>query len=56
MDTTRELLNDFTVDGMTVRVEIVREDGEPPCLVVSGLDCNLEGEMPGEYYLTPAAA
>lgn len=42
------------VDGLSVAVDlVVTADG--PCLRLAGATCNLEGEQPGEYYLTPLA-
>lgn len=42
----------ISAGGRQVKVVAeVTEDG--PVVRLSGIDCDLEGEMPGEYYLTP---
>ena len=42
----------LTLDGLTVEVTLTRsEDG--PRVELGGVNCNLEGDMPGEYLLTP---
>lgn len=53
---TRELLHDVVVNGCTIRVEHVIDDDGSHAVELSGVDCDLEGEMPGLYYprlLTP---
>lgn len=42
----------LTLDGLTVEVTLKRTD-EGPLLELGGVNCNLEGDMPGEYLLTP---
>lgn len=42
-----------TINGQTIRVEHITDD-EGHGITVSGVDCDLEGEMPGEYWLAPS--
>lgn len=52
MDTTNAVL---TLDGLTVQVDLkATEDG--PRLELTPVNCNLEGDCPGEYVLTPLHA
>jgi hypothetical protein len=51
MDTTTQTTT-LTLDGMTVEVSIQRTD-DGPLVTLGGVNCHLEGEMPGEYYLKP---
>jgi hypothetical protein len=37
-------------DGLTVRVSARRHSDGTPFVALGGVDCDLEGEMPGEYY------
>jgi hypothetical protein len=43
------------VDGLTVKLTMSKT-ADGPCLRLGGVTCDLEGEMPGEYYLRPLAA
>lgn len=45
----------LTLDGLTVEVTLKRtEDG--PLLELGGVNCDLEGILPGEYVLHPIHA
>jgi hypothetical protein len=39
--------------GLVVAVAVDRDADGGLMIVLSGVDCNLEGEMPGVYYPTP---
>jgi hypothetical protein len=41
------------IDGLHVAVEVKTNGSGDKFIALSGVDCNLEGEMPGEYYVTP---
>jgi hypothetical protein len=44
----------ITVDGMTVHIDIERDE-HGPRIVLSSTDCDLEGDCPGEYLMVPLA-
>ena len=49
------LLAEVKVNGLTVRLEQHTDGDDTPFIRLSGVDCDFEGEMPGEYYVVPRA-
>ena len=49
----RELLTDVEVNGLHVRIEHITDTDGNHAIQITGIDCNLEGELPGLYYPTP---
>lgn len=41
------------MDGMAVRVMVERTEDGPHVVLSGGSSCDLDGEMPGDYYLRP---
>jgi hypothetical protein len=50
---SRELLADVEVNGLHVRIEHITDPDGGHAIELSGLDCDLQGEMPGLYYVVP---
>ncbi len=46
------MIQQIKVGDHLVELETGEHDGEP-FIELRGINCNLEGEMPGLYYLTP---
>jgi hypothetical protein len=52
MDNTKPTTT-VEVDGLHVDIYVKRDADGRAFISLEGADCALEGEMPGEYYVTP---
>lgn len=55
MPASEEITHQVQVDGLSFLVLTGHDEAGQPYVRLEGENCRLEGEQPGQYFLTPAA-